>query len=131
MQEEKCAPPKKQNAGSERCREKCAHRLKTESQKWAVQEEVFAPPKKQNARSERCRKRSAHRLRSRTPEMGGAGRSVRTAWKQNAGNGRCREKCSHRLEAECRKWAVQGEVFAPPENRKSEVSGAGREVRTA
>ena len=46
--------------------------------------------------------------------MGGARRSVRTAQK-----------------AEGRKWAVQGEVFAPPENRKLEVSGARRSVRTA
>jgi len=29
VQEEKCAPPKKQNAGNERCKKRSAHRLKS------------------------------------------------------------------------------------------------------
>jgi len=51
--------------------------------------------------------------------------------KQNAGNGRCRKRSAHRLKTESQKWAVQREVFAPPENRKLEVSGARRDMSTA
>ena len=54
------APPEKQKAGSERCKERSEHRLKTESQKRAVQGEVFAPPE------------------SRMPEIGGAKRDMGT-----------------------------------------------------